>query len=403
MNKLGNGKTICFIFETPIQQNMKKVCLFDEIIQENYRLILIDISQVTNRIAYESVTTGLIEDEYTENYRCSSYKELYEHLKNLPLQTIVFTRIQWSLKTYGIYYFLEKYKLPYGYIALNEWNDMKVSKKVSIDNIFHKFRLNSLVNSVFVRVPKRLLLKKGASFVVCNTKERAKIYRKRYTATSKTEILILHSNVYEEALNNKNRERLVKEPYCVWLDSYIPYHPDNVSIKSTVDPQNYYESLRCFFHYIEDLYKLKVVIAAHPKSDYFLHNDAYDGFRIIKMETCMLCRDAEFVITTASMSVMYPILYRKPILFIYQDALIQGGLHLHVAAACTLSEEMEVKAINIDHLSKQKNELDKNMKINSVIYNKKIKEWIKSDYTGKIDGNSCKNVFFTFLDHFMRE
>ena len=403
MDKFHDKKSICFIFESPIQQNMKKVCLFNEFIQENYRLILIDISEITNRIAFESVKTGLIEDEYTENYRCSSYQELYKHLNNLPLQTIVFTRIQWSLKTYGIYCFLEKQKLSYGYIALNEWNDIGVLKKTRLDNILHKFKFSTLINSIFVRIPKRLLLKKGASFVICNTKERMEVYRKRYTATSKTEILLLHSNVYEEALNNKNKERLVKEQYCVWLDSYIPYHSDNVSIGSTVDPQNYYESLRYFFHYIEDLYKLKVVVAAHPKSDYSLHDDAYDGFQIIKMETCTLCRDAAFVITTASMSVMYPILYRKPILFIYQDALIEGGLRIHVVAARTLSEEMGVNAINIDHFSKEKCTLDKNMNINPVIYDKKIREWIKSDYSGEIDGSSCKNALFTFLDRFMRK
>lgn len=393
-------KSVCFIFESPIQQNMKKVCLLDEFLQAGYKLILCDISYITNRVAHDSVKTSRIDEAYANIHICKTYKELYYILSLLSSKAIVFTRMQWSLKTYCIYRYMEKSNIRYGYISLNEWNDLSVPHKRKITFI----RISSLIklaNAVFVRIPKKILLKNGASFIICNSKERIEMYRKRYTTTEKTDVLLLHSNVYDEALSLISEGRMIKEKYCVWLDSYVPYHPDNIVSNSHIEPEKYYAPLRKFFCFIENKYGIKVIIAAHPKSDYQTYKDAYKGFTIIKMNTCLLCRDAEFVMTTASMSIMYPILYKKPLLFIYQDELVRT-LRSHIEIVVWLSEEMGVKAINIDHFLWKKEDIDKNMNIRNAIYDQKIKEWIKSDYDGAIRGDKCANRLFQFLEKYMR-
>lgn len=402
MCNLNKNKYICFIVESPIQSNMKSLCLFDDFLNAGYKLILIDISAVTNRTAFESTKTDLIENDYAEIYRCRSKRELYRLIFNLPKKTIVFTRIQWSPTTYGVYRKLEVKKLVYGYLSLNEMDDSETLRNLKKNGISlaNPILLKRIFTGLFIRLPKRLLLKRGASFVITNLESKIDVYYQRYTATVNTKNLLLHSNVFEEGLKNKERERIVRDKYCLWLDSYIPYHPDNTKINASVDPESYYKVLRDFFHHIENLYNIKVVVAAHPKADYDKHPDAYKNFQIIKMETCMLCRDAEFVISTASQSIMYAVLYRKAILFVSQDALTEGGLQSHVIGVHTLAQQFATEVIHLDSYEDDKERLDRAMNIPEEIYDSKIKEWIKADYNGKIEGESSTEKLFKFLSPF---
>lgn len=122
---------------------------------------------------------------------------------------------------------------------------------------------------------------------------------------------------YDEYLRVKGDDRrLVKGRYCVFLDDNVVSDTDFlVRGQKTVAAQEYYNSMNRFFKYIEDQYNIKVVIAANPKAKY--ENDIFEGREIYKFETCRLVQKCEFSIAHYSTSVSYPVLFKKPVIFIY--------------------------------------------------------------------------------------
>lgn len=115
-------------------------------------------------------------------------------------------------------------------------------------------------------------------------------------------------------------ENIVNGRYFLFLDVYLPFHPDLkiVGLKS-IDANRYFLSLNYFFNIMEEKYGIKVVVAAHPHADY--GDDAFQGREIYKGRTAELVRDAELVISQFSTSIGYAILNEKPIIFIYTDGM----------------------------------------------------------------------------------
>lgn len=116
-------------------------------------------------------------------------------------------------------------------------------------------------------------------------------------------------------------DRTVEGRYAVFLDTYLPYHPDlKILGLPPVDPRQYYLMLNKFFNLLEEKYGIKVVIAAHPKSDYSV--EPFQGREIYRNMTPELARDADFVISHQSTSLGYAVLNLKPIIFIYTNEMM---------------------------------------------------------------------------------
>ncbi|HUX91574.1 MAG TPA: hypothetical protein VMV48_12895 [Gallionellaceae bacterium] len=72
---------------------------------------------------------------------------------------------------------------------------------------------------------------------------------------------------YVRVLSEKTRP--ATGSFAVFLDIYLP-HQNDLAIMGmpSVDPQEYYALLNRFFGLLEERYKVRVVIAAHPKATY---------------------------------------------------------------------------------------------------------------------------------------
>jgi len=110
---------------------------------------------------------------------------------------------------------------------------------------------------------------------------------------------------------------------AVFLDEYLPYHPDYawMGITPYATADQYYPPLRRLFGWIEKTYGLKVVIAAHPRSDYTAHGDVFGGREVVMGKTAELIRDCSLVLAHFSTSVNFATLYRKPVVFVTSNAL----------------------------------------------------------------------------------
>lgn len=145
---------------------------------------------------------------------------------------------------------------------------------------------------------------------------------------------------------SKRAERTLDFRYAVFLDIYLPYHPDLAIIKADrVDADPYYTALNRFFNTVEEQYDVKVVIAAHPKADY--SSNPFDGRLIVKAQTAELVMYSEFVIAHHSTSISFAVLFEKPLIFIYDNEMQRAYEHSIVPLIASFSEVLNASVYNI--------------------------------------------------------
>ena len=111
--------------------------------------------------------------------------------------------------------------------------------------------------------------------------------------------------------------------------------------------------LNLFFNKLEKIFKLKIIVAAHPKTN--IRNDIknYRPRRVIENSTLRLMRNATFAITTHSTSICYAVTYKKPIFFINSNEIkSQKNLDLHIKL---LANYFGSKPLNINQAENKKN------------------------------------------------
>ncbi|MDD5629897.1 MAG: hypothetical protein PHU21_12585, partial [Elusimicrobia bacterium] len=110
---------------------------------------------------------------------------------------------------------------------------------------------------------------------------------------------------------------------AVFLDEYAPFHEDNVYCgrQSAFTAEQYYPVLLTFFEYIEKNFGYRIVVAAHPRSQYEKHPDFFKGREVVRGRTAELVKNADLVIARMSASINFAVIFRKPLLFFTSDAL----------------------------------------------------------------------------------
>ena len=258
--------------------------------------------------------------------------------------------------------------------------------------------VSKIVDYVYRRIPLSVLGIRPRDFFITNSEGEIKNHKQNLCGES-TKFLVVNANAYDEAIKGIKKERIIKKSYCVWLDTYTPYHPDLANLKIKLDADNYYKPLRELFHWIETTYELTVIIAAHPKAEYELHEDAYPGFSIIKNSTGLLVRDAEFVLTAVSTSFMYALVYMKPMIFINQNEVIkklpQHSESIHQLSTDTGQREIELESFNT--MENKKEIFDECISINENRYIEIGRNYVSRDFDGTFCGKTSDSLILNFL------
>lgn len=123
---------------------------------------------------------------------------------------------------------------------------------------------------------------------------------------------------YDERLASGPRPSPVAGRYAVFLDENMAGHPDLAVLGvAPIDAGRYHAALDAFFTALERRHGLRVVVAAHPKSEY--RGDPFRGRVVLKGATRALVDGCEFAVTTFSSSLGYAVLARKPLVFFTTD------------------------------------------------------------------------------------
>ncbi len=193
-------------------------------------------------------------------------------------------------------------------------------------------------------------------------------YIRMYNIT-KDSVVQIHSFDYDTYLtyirNNNSESQKAKET-CIFLDEAATHHPDyNILGIRPVNEDRYFHSMRKLFDVIEKETGLKVVIAAHPRSNYEEMPGVFGDRDIIKGKTVDLVANSSMVVMHSSTSASFPVLFNKPIMVVKTSDMIKmGNLNL----TDTMAEALGLKAINIDG----------NDSLNSLSFN--YKTWSNAKY-----------------------
>ncbi|MEA5088413.1 hypothetical protein [Solidesulfovibrio sp.] len=253
--------------------------------------------------------------------RIASLAELRRALSSLPAgRVLLLSFIAASVQTWPILRTLSRTRLPYLVIK----SAFMSSIPPQLTNLWRRIvslRPQPILDHLFSLFNPRLLGIAPPRFAFVAGGSQARKLAAHYGPD--TEILCAHTLDYDIYLQCRDLPRNGTGSTAVFLDGYLPYHPDcqRLGVAPYVTAEQYYPLLNRFFEALERRSGLRVVIAAHPRSHYEEHEECFPGREIVKGRTAELVRDAGLVMLHASTAVNFAVLFNKPMLFLTSDAL----------------------------------------------------------------------------------
>jgi len=135
-----------------------------------------------------------------------------------------------------------------------------------------------------------------------------------------SQLININTVDFDRIIHIKGQEPLIKNRYAVFVDEYVPYHPDAIIVNMETPPAEvYYREINIFFDLLEKQYELDVVIAAHPKALKYHEENPFNKRKIIFSKTPELIKDAQFMMTHYSTCVGIATLFKVPMVFLASE------------------------------------------------------------------------------------
>ena len=347
-----------------------------------------------------SKTVSAIEKTSTEQFstvvkRFNKMSEVLESIKTENKKTFFLTTIMYSYNTMSLFKNISKFGFKYGATGPYTLNLAphlsNLSRPFSIYNYtfnsFCKAVLNRIIsNRIFMKLqrirPAKVFFAAGGQKVQVNGP----------IISENTSIIKCSSSDYDFFSINKLKRK--SQTYILFLDQYIPYHPDFIQSNygTNVYADSYYKELRTVFSKIEKLTNLKVIISAHPKA-YYHDKQHLFGNRTIhhNINSFDLVENSKFVLMHYSTSISMPVLLNIPVIFLSSNNFKNtiGGIYTEKLAQWF---ETEILDMNFDVIELESfyakshmykiyidNFLNPNSKKNVVIWDK-VSNYIKKNY-----------------------
>ena len=322
-------------------------------------------------------------------YRFVSNNEAIDALRALSSDTVVISLVVYDLRSHGLYRALSGSRSSYC-ILVGSLMPLPLAHNVRfhIGDKLRSITAAKVVNKILWGIPFRYLKLRYASFAfviggMCGIEQ----YR---MIGNTTEIIPAHSFDYDIYLRHKNGGPSKNDDIAVFLDEYLPFHPDYeyLNMKPFTTAEEYYPALRDYFDYLESTHGIEIVIAAHPRSHYDRHPDYFGGRRIVRNRTAKLVRESKLVILHFSTAVNFAVLFRKPLVFLTSNALDKL---CHVHSIYTMASSLGRTPINMNKNDEYK--CENTFDVDTRLYSKYKNQYIKTE--GSMEDSSWQ----IFADH----
>lgn len=306
---------IIYLHEHHFSERYFRVFGFPELIAEGFAL---QIWNFMPFLASEDFLNDTPPDTYVANdhlyYR--SCRDAVREIAKIPSDTVIFLGIHYTPRTLPLYRALARTSLKsFSFLAMALPLGTMPPRSGQTEG--RHLTLSTIRDRIFYYVPYRALGVKPVDFVLAQGE---KYFRHGYPWSEVSEVVWAHSFDYDEYLLARSRPNETDERMCVFLDEYVPLHPDNTAANlSRVPMERYYEQMREFFDHVEKNCGMRVVIAAHPRSHYEELPGIFGERPVIRGKTVDLVKNAGFVIAHQSMSLNFAVLFEKPLIFVVTD------------------------------------------------------------------------------------
>lgn len=371
-NYLGNIEKIVFFIFVPFNKRDEKRFGIETLLKNGFEVEVWDFTPLLRPHMHKKANPD--KDDFKNLRPISTKKEAISAISKLPDRSMIACLINYEFKHYFIFRAISKRRIPYFFLFYN-FPSFVIGKKKSILRKIFNIRLYALINFFFVRFPYGLVGISPANIVLIAGK---KIGIPREPWDKNTDIIQIPYFDYDVYLEEKGRPMKVNGKMGVFLDGCGPFHPDFMK-NSLFPPEKYYSLLCDFFDYVEKSLGTRVVIAAHPRSNYSVDCDYFKGREIVKERTAELVKESDFVILHESAAVSFAVLFNKPLIFTTTDEL-KGSLAGQVTYF--MAEFFGKEPINLS--SAGNIDLKKQLFINKEAYKKYRNEYIIHEGTEEL-------------------
>ena len=337
-------------------------------VQVNFNVYIFDLSKLYNNFS-DDISSDI---HYIDNYFFISYLDEIQFDKfnlDFAIDFLNISPLSYKIRSILKINKTSISKVQNALIPESEFkNNIPFIEKI-IKNIFKLSSWKNIIFSFHKLINPKIFFESDEIFVGGSSGENL------IASTFSKNIIPSHSFDYDIFLELDKKKNILSEKYIVFVDQNLAFHTDIkfLNLNQVVTAEKYYHSLELFFQKLESLYGLKLIIAAHPRSNYELYPNIFKGRNVIKGNTPELIKFCSHVIMHASTSVSFAVLWNKPISFVTTDEISDSFFFINIKMNANLFCK---KIINIDN-----NKIDEIRhsfidKLNDELYSKYKNEFI---------------------------
>ncbi len=211
-----------------------------------------------------------------------------------------------------VYKYFSKYNARYGYVN-NLVYELEIDVEKSSAIAKRSIKFGKIKPALYNRLWRKVVPYKPAEFIAFGSEFSKESVKSRCRIGKNTKEIYVHTfdcqRFLDSSIDNQNYG-----DYCVFLDQYIPYHPDNIKDRGlSIDPQIYYDEMRSIIDAVAEKLCLSVVVAAHPRADYTDKKVFPDNYIIETGKTSELLKGAKLVLAHFSTAIGFVALADVPL------------------------------------------------------------------------------------------
>jgi|MDTB01.2.fsa_nt_gb hypothetical protein len=257
-----------------------------------------------------------------------SFKELKNFFKSKNSNTLICFG-SFDQKTLNIIDKKRDHKIFYygDYLPTQEKNNLNSTILIKLKKFLVPSNWNRVYRFLFQNTFK---LQKNFSFVILSGgNDGLRQVKQKKIVGSKTNIIQINSYDLTRYQKYKKKNQILSpsQNYAVFIDQYIPYHPDfALSGLKNDEPDEYFSKINNFFNSFENSNNLQIEIASHPRAIY--EQNPFDGRTIHYNKTLELIVNSKIVIGHSSSALSYAVLEKKPIILIATNRMINNDFYI---------------------------------------------------------------------------
>jgi hypothetical protein len=326
-------KKIVFVRYLPLTKAIYTDLYFEELINNHFSVEYLDVSALFNLKKAPTITF-----DFSNTILIKSYNELDSYLSKNGNDNVLFI----SIMTYDaivikLFRHFTKYKVKLGVFARGVFPEYTLDEKHKIKKYLKVFKFKSLYS--FCGNKLAYLFKKYKFIKTYDIIFKAGDYGYKGLGIGSdlecknAEIVNVNTVDYDQYLSSRAQSENAHNDKIIFLDQYLPYHPDAINFKiKPVEPTRYYQELNSFFDKLEKGVGKKIIIAAHPKAEKYKSMNPFKDREIVFNQSNDLVKNSSLVLTHASTAVCFPICYQKQIILISSKQINETLPHFNLTS-----------------------------------------------------------------------